>query len=208
MARLRSHLKLDKSESGDGSAAFAGDSASTRATTPAEPGPTQPVTAFSEPADASPFSAEADPDSAGPSAVAVPNAATGTGIGTDVASGTVGTDAATGTAVEPAPAGAESAAATEPKPLSPAPTPTLAGRVWVGLVVAAVLLVLLIIFIAENTKSVSVNFLGAHGHISLGLALLIAIVFGIVVTLLVGSARIVQLSLELRRHRRKLNDLS
>ncbi|MGH2862516.1 MAG: lipopolysaccharide assembly protein LapA domain-containing protein [Solirubrobacteraceae bacterium] len=67
--------------------------------------------------------------------------------------------------------------------------------------VATVLLVLLIIFIAENSSSVTISFLGAHGHISLALALLIAAVVGAAVTLLVGTARILQLRLEVRRNR-------
>ncbi|HET9075124.1 MAG TPA: LapA family protein [Solirubrobacteraceae bacterium] len=84
-----------------------------------------------------------------------------------------------------------------------APRQTLAGRVWVAIAVAAVLLVLLIIFIAENSQRVTVSFLGAHGHISEALALLIAVVVGIAITLLVGSARIVQLSRQVRRERRR-----
>ncbi len=81
--------------------------------------------------------------------------------------------------------------------------PTNAGRVWVSIAVATVLLILLIIFIAENSESVTVSFLGASGHISLGLALLIAAVAGAVVTLLVGTARILQLRREVRRGRRR-----
>jgi uncharacterized integral membrane protein len=83
-----------------------------------------------------------------------------------------------------------------------APRPTNAGRVWIAIAVATVLLVLLIIFIAENSRSVTISFLGARGHISLALALLIAAVIGATVTLLVGTARILQLRLEVRRGRR------
>jgi uncharacterized integral membrane protein len=81
----------------------------------------------------------------------------------------------------------------------PAPRATNAGRVWIAIAVAIVLLVLLIIFIAENSNSVTISFLGAHGHISLALALLIAAVVGALVTLLAGTARILQLRLEVRR---------
>lgn len=99
--------------------------------------------------------------------------------------------------VEPAPAAASK------DPGGHVPRQTLAGRVWFALACAVVLLVLLIIFIAENSRSVTVSFLGAHGHISLALAMLIAVAAGIVITLLIGSARIVQLSLEVRRQRRR-----
>jgi uncharacterized integral membrane protein len=87
-----------------------------------------------------------------------------------------------------------------PEPRAPKATNT--GRLWISLAVAIVLLVLLIIFIAENSRSVTISFLGANGHISLGLALLIAAVVGAAVTLLAGTARILQLRLEVRRNRR------
>jgi uncharacterized integral membrane protein len=83
-----------------------------------------------------------------------------------------------------------------------APKATNAGRLWITLAVAIVLLALLIIFIAENSRSVTVSFLGARGHISLALALLIAAVVGAALTLLAGTARILQLRLEVRRNRR------
>ncbi len=83
-----------------------------------------------------------------------------------------------------------------------APRRTNAGRVWVALAVATVLLILLIIFLVENDRSVTISFLGAHGHLSLAVALLIAAVVGALVTLLAGTARILQLRLEVRRHRR------
>lgn len=87
-------------------------------------------------------------------------------------------------------------------PAAEAPRATNAGRVWVSIAVATVLLILLIIFIAENSRSVTVSFLGAGGHISLALALLIAAVVGAAVTLLVGTARILQLRRQVRRGRR------
>ena len=87
-------------------------------------------------------------------------------------------------------------------PAEQTPRATNAGRVWIALAVATVLLALLIIFIAENSRSVTISFLGASGHISLALALLIAAVVGAAVTLHAGTARILQLRLEVRRHNR------
>lgn len=99
--------------------------------------------------------------------------------------------------------GAEDPATT---PVTDAPPPatgsTHAGRMWASLALATALLALLIIFIAENSRSVTISFLGAHGHISLALALLIAAVVGVVVALLAGTARILQLRWEVRRVRR------
>ncbi|MGH2843302.1 MAG: LapA family protein [Solirubrobacteraceae bacterium] len=73
---------------------------------------------------------------------------------------------------------------------------------WIAIGVAVVVLVLLIIFIAENSQAVTISFLGAKGTLSLGLAMLIAAVAGVVITLLVGTARILQLRREVRRHAR------
>jgi uncharacterized integral membrane protein len=110
-----------------------------------------------------------------------------------------------GPGVGPHEAGSVATAGIEPpatEQTAHAPRATNAGRLWIALAVAVVLLVLLIIFIAENSRSVTVSFLGASGQISLGLALLIAAVVGAAVTLLAGTARILQLRLEVRRNRR------
>ena len=95
---------------------------------------------------------------------------------------------------------AEQAPTVDATDSSAPPLATAAGRVWVTLVVGVVVMVLLIIFVAENSGGVTVSFLGAHGKISLGLAMLIAAVAGAVVTLLVGTTRILQLRREVRRH--------
>jgi uncharacterized integral membrane protein len=79
------------------------------------------------------------------------------------------------------------------------PRQTVAGRVWVSIGFAVVLLVLLIIFIAENSRDVTISFLGAKGTLSLALAMLIAAVAGALITLLVGTTRIVQLRREVHR---------
>jgi uncharacterized integral membrane protein len=99
--------------------------------------------------------------------------------------------------------------ATPPPPAAPsapeavAPRHTVAGRVWVSIGFAVVLLVLLIIFIAENSRKVTISFLGANGTLSLALAMLIAAVAGALITLLVGTTRIVQLRREVRRGNRR-----
>jgi uncharacterized integral membrane protein len=107
------------------------------------------------------------------------------------------TGAGTGVAVNDA--AAETA---EPSEHRTVPKQTNAGRLWIAIGVAVVLLVLLIIFIAENSHHVTISFLGASGTISSGLAMLISAVAGSVVTLLVGTARILQLRREVRRNRR------
>jgi len=74
--------------------------------------------------------------------------------------------------------------------------------VWVAVSSFAVVLLLLLIFILQNSRTVDVSYFGAHGHLPLGVALLLAAVAGILLLGLPGAARIVQLRATARRHRR------
>jgi uncharacterized integral membrane protein len=74
------------------------------------------------------------------------------------------------------------------------------GGVWVAVVVAAVVFLLLLIFILQNGQRAQVSFLGAHGHLPIGVALLLAAVFGVLLVALPGTARIIQLRMLSRRH--------
>jgi uncharacterized integral membrane protein len=78
-----------------------------------------------------------------------------------------------------------------------------AGRAWFGVVALAVILILLIIFIAQNTRSVTVTFLGWEGDTSLAVALLIAAVAGLIIAAVAGSLRILQLRARVRRDRKQ-----
>jgi len=73
---------------------------------------------------------------------------------------------------------------------------------WIGLAVVAILLVLLIIFIAQNTQKVQVAFLGWEGQTPLAVALLAAVVTGLVVAAIAGSLRIMQLRRRVKRSAR------
>jgi putative membrane protein len=72
---------------------------------------------------------------------------------------------------------------------------------WTGVIAGAVILLLLLIFILENTQSVTISFLGADGDVPLGVALLLAAVGGALVVGLVGIARVVQLRRRAKRVR-------
>jgi uncharacterized integral membrane protein len=74
--------------------------------------------------------------------------------------------------------------------------------VWVGLIVAAVLLVALLVFIAQNSRQVTIHFLGFHGHISLAIALLLSAVIGLLLIAIPGTARILQLRHALKKNAR------
>lgn len=78
---------------------------------------------------------------------------------------------------------------------------TRTGRVWVGVCAAALIAVALLVFMVQNTQTVQVTFLGLSGSTSLALMLLIAAVGGILLTLLLGSVRILQLRRAVRRRR-------
>lgn len=80
-------------------------------------------------------------------------------------------------------------------PIRPAAR-TRTSAAWLGICLAAVVLVLLIVFMLQNTGSVEVSLLWMHGSVPLALALLIAAVGAAVLTMMVGVARITQL-----RHR-------
>lgn len=88
---------------------------------------------------------------------------------------------------------------------SPTPhTPpfTRAGAAWVATGAALLLLILIIVFILQNSAKVDVQFLGWSGTIPLGMALLIAAVGGGVVVAIAGVARVTQLRKYARRTKR------
>jgi uncharacterized integral membrane protein len=78
---------------------------------------------------------------------------------------------------------------------------TRTGVIWVTVCVGALLAVALIAFMLQNTHTVEINFFGMTGSTSLSLMLLIAAVGGILLTLMLGSARIVQLRHQARKRR-------
>ena len=61
------------------------------------------------------------------------------------------------------------------------------------------MLILLLVFILENTQSVKISYFGASGHVALGVALLLAAVGGALLVGLLGAGRIAQV----RRHAKR-----
>ncbi|MEH1127958.1 lipopolysaccharide assembly protein LapA domain-containing protein [Micromonospora sp. CPCC 206061] len=105
---------------------------------------------------------------------------------------------------------ARNATAEPTAPARPAPIATSpAGRVprtrtstaWFGICIAALLFVVLIVFMLQNTASVEVSFLWMHGSLPLALALLVAAVGAALLTMVIGAARITQLRRLSRRQR-------
>lgn len=83
----------------------------------------------------------------------------------------------------------------EPDPLRGSRTSGL----WTGLALISVLLILLIVFIAQNTDPVDIAFLGWDGRAPLAVALLAATVAGLLLAVTAGSLRILQLRRRVRR---------
>lgn len=79
---------------------------------------------------------------------------------------------------------------------------TRMGGLWVAAALGALVLLLLLIFILENGQRVSVSYFGAHGHLPLGVALLLAAVLGVLLVVIPGTGRIIQLRIAAHRHRR------
>ena len=79
---------------------------------------------------------------------------------------------------------------------------TRTGGIWVAAALFALILLLLLIFILENGQRVSISYFGAHGHLPLGVALLLAAVIGVLLVVVPGTGRIIQLRVAARRHRR------
>ncbi|QAY63126.1 DUF1049 domain-containing protein [Xylanimonas allomyrinae] len=74
-----------------------------------------------------------------------------------------------------------------------------AGALWLGVCIAALLLVALIVFMLQNTQPVLVSFLGMQGDVPLAVALLVAGVGVGVIAVIIGSVRITQLRRRLHR---------
>jgi uncharacterized integral membrane protein len=136
-----------------------------------------------------------------PAAAPAPGPATGAGVPPQ-----------TGPATQPPP---QTGPATQPPPqtapqqaTAPSAAPPLkikrtrTSGLWVTMGCFAVLLLLLLIFILQNSAKVNISFMGAHGHLPLGVALLFAAVCGVLLVVLAGAARIGQLRTVARRHRR------
>ena len=83
--------------------------------------------------------------------------------------------------------------ATGPPGKDPAANLTRAGALWTSLILGFLILIVLLIFITQNTETSSFTFLGWHWSLPLGVAMLLAAIGGGLITFTVGTARILQL---------------
>ena len=111
---------------------------------------------------------------------------------------------------EPAPA--DNSVPAEPEVAAPADAeatlaehtiePTRTSMVWTMVGIGVVLLVAILVFILQNGQRVRMRFLMVDGTLQLGVALLFAALLGALLVLVAGAARVLQLRVVSRRHRR------
>lgn len=70
---------------------------------------------------------------------------------------------------------------------------TRAAALWAALILGFLILIVLLIFIAQNTVTTQFQFLGWHWTLPLGVAIMFAAVAGGLVAVAVGAVRIFQL---------------
>ena len=78
---------------------------------------------------------------------------------------------------------------------------TRTGAAWVALGAAALITILLIVFLVQNTRGTEISFLWMTTRTPLAVALLIAAVGSALLTLTLGTARITQLRRLIRKNR-------
>ncbi len=76
---------------------------------------------------------------------------------------------------------------------------TRVSSTWVGLIVAALVLILLLIFIGQNLQHVTIHYLGFSGSMPVAIALLLAAVMGALLLAVPGTLRILQLRRGLKK---------
>ena len=107
---------------------------------------------------------------------------------------TPNTDPAAGSPPSPAPARSGSAATTAARKRDwEKVRNTRASSAWVGLIVSAVALVLLLVFILQNLDSTPLHVFFWEWNMPQGVAILFAAIIGALLTGLIGGARILQL---------------
>lgn len=77
-----------------------------------------------------------------------------------------------------------------------------AGGLYVGVIALGIVLILLIIFVAQNTDPTTVRFLGWQAEIPVAVALLIAAVAGLFLAGIAASLRILQLRRRVKHDRK------
>jgi uncharacterized integral membrane protein len=86
------------------------------------------------------------------------------------------------------------------------PAPTRLSGAWTAVVVTAIVLVAFVIFVAQNSRSVPIAYLGAHGHAPTAVIVLASAAAGALLVIVVGVARLAQLRRRIGTARRVPDD--
>lgn len=76
---------------------------------------------------------------------------------------------------------------------------TRASGLWVGIIVFAIILILLLVFVVQNTVKVPIKYFVFKGQISLAVAMLLSAAAGVLLAAIAGSLRILQLRRRLKQ---------
>jgi uncharacterized integral membrane protein len=82
---------------------------------------------------------------------------------------------------------------------------TRTSSAWTLLAVGTLVVLLMLVFILQNTQRARLNFLWLHGSLPLGAALLLSAVVGALIVLCLGAGRLLQVRQATRRHRRAVD---
>jgi uncharacterized integral membrane protein len=77
-----------------------------------------------------------------------------------------------------------------PKPSVPF---TKTAAAWWALIVGTLVLIVLLVFIAQNLETTTIHFFGWHWNAPVGVAFLVAAICGSLITVATGAGRMVQL---------------
>ena len=100
----------------------------------------------------------------------------------------------------------ERPAAQRPEKAPTEPAVSGGGRtagIWISLILGAIVLVMLLIFVIQNSETARFEYFGATFDLPLGVAMLLAAIAGALVMALVGSVRMIQMSWTIRKLRKQ-----
>jgi uncharacterized integral membrane protein len=95
-----------------------------------------------------------------------------------------------------------------PQPVPATVRHTRLGGLWLVFTLGAVILVLLLVFILMNGQRVQIHLYGGHWNVPLGVALLMSAALGVLLVLVPGGGRILQLKRAARKLHRERESLA